>query len=129
VRGLRTGKTPVSVKLKERDYGDVADSVTISVIEIFEVAPKSPLYVLPYSIVQFRIFTIASELNKRQSSCKYHILKFDHLAVSLPSPNYGWTNKNVNLGDLGQNGVLECGKNKGVVDFIVQDNRIRLLIS
>ena len=53
LRGIRTGKVTLSVKLLDRSYStEIATSVDIFVIEHFEIEPQRDLFLLPCSIKQ-----------------------------------------------------------------------------
>jgi hypothetical protein len=106
IKGIRTGQAVVSVKIKEKDYGEVRASVIIYVIEHFDVFPRSPLYVLPQSLIHYSLMTVKSRK-----------------LIDLPSKNYQWINYNEDRGSLAHDGKLQCNSNTGMVKFIVNDTR------
>jgi hypothetical protein len=104
IKGLKTGQATVNVRIKEKDYGEVRTSVVIYVIEHFEVFPRSPLFVLPQSLIPYSLLTVKSRK-----------------LIELPSKHYHWINFNEDRGALTQDGKLQCHSNAGTVKFIVND--------
>jgi len=112
-RGLKTGKAQVSVRLKERDYGEVKTAVNLYVIEHFIIYPDYEIYVLPYAKVNFNLALIKSDgTNGRRLT-----------PVSLPSANYRWINEDTDKAKVTDDGVVQCLNRPGAVHIKVRDLR------
>ena len=96
LKGLKTGKSVISVQLMEDGYEQVERAnITLSVIEPFTLDPSYPVYILPNSEFSFGILKM-----------KIVDTRFVDKRVSLPSPDYVFFTDNEEAGVINNSGVF-----------------------
>ena len=82
-------------------------------VEHFVMYPDRKVFVLPYSSVQFDLYSV--RVSKEGTL---------HSKIGLPNSNYKWSLSNENIGRLDKSkGVLNCGKELGLATVYVEDIR------
>jgi nuclear pore complex protein Nup210 len=108
LKGLKTGKSRVSVQLIEDGYQSVSKAeIWLSVIEPFTLDPNHPIYIMPNSEFQYGILRIKAEQ-------KYS-------RVSLPSDEFIFFSDNEQKGRIFNDGVFKSYDQIGNVTVTAQD--------
>lgn len=111
LRGIRTGRVTLSVKLLDRSYqSEISTTVDIFVIEHFEIEPQRDMFLMPCSEKQLKLFTVRTVNYKLQRT-----------EVRLPNQEFLWSTGNKALVELRPNGVLRSTKELGSTKYIVKD--------
>lgn len=111
LKGLKTGKSTVSVQLIEDDHEDVDKAfIELSVIEPFTLYPNYPIYLLPNSEFLFGILRIKAD-------SKY-------TRVELPTDDFVFFSEDEAIGTILSTGLFRSRENLGTVAITAQDTAI-----
>ena len=111
LKGLRTGKVTLTVKLMDKSYKQVIQhSVDIFIIEHFEIEPQRDVFLLPCTTKQLELYTVRTVNYKMQRT-----------RVSLPSSDFLWSTGDSSKVTLGKNGMLTTFKVLGRTKYVVKD--------
>ena len=111
LKGLKTGKVTLTVKLLDRSYDrTITTSVDIFIIEHFEIEPQRDIFMLPCSMRQLELYTVRT--------VDY---KLKRTRVSLPNSEFLWSTGDQTLAILHKNGMLKTSKALGNTKYVVRD--------
>ena len=111
LRGIKTGKVTLTVKLLDRSYGKtIMTSVDIFIIEHFEIEPQRDIFMLPCSMRQLELYTVRTENYKMKRK-----------QINLPNSEFLWSTGDESLAVLKKNGILKTFNTLGNTKYVVRD--------